>query len=161
MAPYEGLLRDTVLRIKNWHGEDLAEVIGALWARKLSERLAPLGMTMVIPVPLHWKRHWRRGYNPSAIFARCLASELGATFAPNALKRIRATAQQTMQTSSTARRENVKDAFQMQANLDLLDQTIVLVDDVLTTGATANEAARALKPAKPNAIYVAVLAHGR
>lgn len=79
----------------------------------------------------------------------------------SALRRIRATAQQTAQPSGTARHENVKHAFQANADLDIAGKTVLLVDDVLTTGSTANEAARALRVGKPKAIYVAVLAHGR
>ena len=74
---------------------------------------------------------------------------------------MRATAKQTEQISATARRENVKHAFAVRPGHDLAGKTVLLVDDVLTTGATASEAARALRALKPKAIYVAVLAHGR
>jgi ComF family protein len=161
MAPYEGSLRAVILRMKQWTGEDLAEVIGALWAKGMAERLEPLRADVVIPVPLHWMRRWLRGFNSCDILALGLAKELGVPCWPRVLRRLRATAQQTQQPSRTARLENVKHAFEVKAGDALRDKTVLLVDDVLTTGATANEAARALRVHKPKAIYVVVLAHGR
>ncbi len=161
MAPYEGSLRDVILRMKRWTGEDLAEVIASLWAKCLAARLRSLAPDLVIPVPLHWMRRWRRGFNSCDILALRLARELVIPCRTHLLRRIRATAQQTAQPSATARRDNVKHAFQAKAGDDLYGKTLLLVDDVLTTGATANEAARALRQHKPKAIYVVVLAHGR
>jgi predicted amidophosphoribosyltransferase len=77
------------------------------------------------------------------------------------LRRIRATPHQTAQESATARRENVKHAFEAGSGFDMAGKTVLIVDDVMTTGATVNEAARALSKAKPKAIFVVVLAHGR
>jgi len=161
MAPYDGLLRDVVLRMKHWGGEDLAEVAGALWAKCMAPRLAPFFPDVVVPVPLHWTRRLRRGFNQSEVFARCLAKELAIPAWPRALWRVRATPQQTMQESGAARRANVKHAFQARSDLPIAGRTVLLVDDVLTSGATATEAARALRVHKPKAIYVVVLAHGR
>ncbi len=161
MAPYEGLLRETILRIKSWTGEDIAEVFGGLWARRMAARLTLLQPDIVIPVPLHWTRRWRRGFNQSEVLARCLAKELAIACWPRALRRLRATPKQTEQPSGTARRDNVKHAFQTRAGVNLSGKTVLLVDDVLTTGATASEAARALRVSKPKAVYVVVLAHGR
>jgi ComF family protein len=161
MGPYDGLLREVILRMKQWTGEDLAEVIAGLWAKRMAERLTPLQPQVVIPVPLHWTRRWRRGFNQSEILARCLAKLLAIPCWTRALRRLRATPHQTEQPSGTARRENVKQAFELRSGFELCDKTVLLVDDVLTTGATASEAARALKSQKPKAIYVVVLAHGR
>jgi predicted amidophosphoribosyltransferase len=74
------------------------------------------------------------------------------------LRRIRATPPQTSQTPS-ARRDNVRGAFRARQGLLLEGKTILLVDDVLTTGSTASEAAKALRSARPARIIVAVLAH--
>ena len=161
MGPYEGLLRDAILRMKKWTGEDLAEVIGALWAKRMVDRLRPLAPDAVIPVPLHWMRRWRRGFNSCDVLAQCLARALGIPCRTRALRRARATPQQTLQPSATARRENVKHAFHAITGVDIESQTLLLVDDVLTTGATASEAAKALRIYKPKAIYVAVMAHSR
>ena len=161
MAAYDGLLRDVILRMKQWTGEDVAEIVGALWAKHMASRLAPLHPDGVIPVPLHWQRQWRRGFNSCDLLAHALAKELRIPCWSRALRRLRATAQQTQQPSGAARKENVKHAFQTRAGYSLEGKTVLLVDDVLTTGATASEAARALSVSRPKAIYVVVLAHGR
>jgi ComF family protein len=147
--------------MKRWSGEDLAEVIAALWARPMADRLAHLGVDVVIPLPLHWLRRWRRGFNAGDLLAMALARELKVPCWQRTLKRIRATAPQVAQKNPTARKENVKGAFRARPGFNLVGKTVVIVDDVLTTGATAGAAARALRELKPDAIYVAVLAHGR
>jgi ComF family protein len=161
MAPYDGALREVILRMKQWTGEDLAEVVAVLWARRMADRLRPLTPDVTIPVPLHWMRRWRRGFNACDILALGLARELGIPCANRALYRIRATASQSEQRSAAARRDNVKQAFQARSGDAIAGKTILLVDDVLTTGSTASEAARALRVHEPKAVYVVVLAHGR
>lgn len=161
MAPYEGVLREVVLRMKHRTGEDLAEVVAALWAQEMAPRLAPLGPDVVVPIPLHWLRRWRRGFNQSEILAAALSKQLARPCWKRALCRARWTEMQTAQPSGAARRENVKHAFEARRGKELQGKSILLVDDVLTTGATVNEAARALAVHKPRSIHVAMLAHGQ
>jgi ComF family protein len=158
LGPYEGLLREVILRLKNWHGEGLAEVVGKLWARHAAEKLLPEKPDVVVPVPLHWRKHWQRGYNQSQVLARALATHLRLPCRSRWLRRVRSTPPQTSQAPS-ARRENVRAAFRACRGLNLKGKTILLVDDVLTTGSTASEAARALRSTRPAQIIVAVLAH--
>jgi ComF family protein len=156
LGPYEGLLREVVLRLKQASGEGLAEAVGALWAEHAELRLKEVGPDVIVPVPLHWLRRCRRGYNQSEVLARALASRLGLPCRPGWLRRVRPTAKQTEQPAA-ARRENVRDAF--QASRAVRNQSILLVDDVLTTGSTAHEAARALRQAGAKRVVVAVLGH--
>ena len=158
LGPYDPTWREVILRMK--HGWSLAEVVGRLWAQQLAPRLGPLRPQAVVAVPLHWRRRWQRGFNQSEVLAQALARELRARSAPYLLRRIRATAQQSALTPGQ-RRANVHGAFLARTDPSLAGQTIVLVDDVLTTGATAHEAARALRVLKPARIVVAVVAHGR
>jgi ComF family protein len=160
MAPYDGLLREVLLRMKHWSGEELTEVIGSLWARQLARRVAPLHPDIVVPVPLHWTRRWWRGFNQSAVLAECLAKELDVPLGERVLHRIRRTKQQKLQSTSASRSDNVRQAFQARAGVDLAEKTVLLVDDVMTSGATASESARALRTHRPKAIFVAVVAHG-
>jgi ComF family protein len=158
LGPYEGLLRQLVLRMKSYSGEGLAEVVGRLWVEHGQARLRELGAEIVIPVPLHWTRRWARGYNQSETLGRELAARLRLPFRPRWLRRRRRTPKQTHQ-SPTARRENVHNAFVVAAWAQLRGKTVLLVDDVLTTGSTAHEAARALRSAGAARVVVAVLAH--
>ena len=113
-----------------------------------------------MPVPLHWWRRWTRGYNQSESLGRALAARLGLPCQGRWLRRVRNTPRQVDQ-SAAARRENVRNAFVAQGRPDLRGKTVLLVDDVLTTGSTANEAASALRKAGAGRIVVAVLAHSR
>jgi len=155
LGPYEGVLRDVVLRLKHLQGEGLAEMIGTLWAEKRLNQLQALGAEVVVPVPLHWWRRWQRGYNQSEALARGLAHRLGLPCRPRWLRRIRNTPLQTQQ-SAAARRENVHKAFQCRART-VTNHAVLLVDDVMATGSTVNEAAVALRRAGAPRVVVAVL----
>lgn len=154
---YEGKLREAVLRLKSPAGEDLAYALGRLWAEQVQERLKALAPDYVVPVPLHWLRRFERGYNQAEALARMLASKLRVPCRPRWLWRTRHTLHQTRQ-SLTARRENVRGAFTAATRQELRAKTVLLVDDVLTTGSTCSEAARALKKAGAARVFVAVLA---
>lgn len=104
---------------------------------------------LVVPVPLHRWRLWRRRYNQAAVIAARLARLAGRPHDPLALERKRATASQGEMPSAKARRRNVLGAFRVPAAKipQVRGRTILLVDDVFTTGATLNACARALKRA--------------
>lgn len=159
LGPYEGLLREAVLRMKDWQGEGLADVLGTLWAEHAETTLRDKRPDVVVPVPLHWARRWQRGYNQSLALARALAASLGIPCQPRWLRRVRWTPTQTP-LAGDERRKNLRGAFRARHGLPLAGKTVLLVDDVLTTGTTASEAARALRPAGPARIIAAVLAHG-
>jgi ComF family protein len=153
------LLREVVLRLKNQRDEGLAELVAEVWAEHAGPRLRELCTDLVIPVPLHWRRRWERGYNQSEALARAVASYLRLPCRPGWLRRIRNTPMQTQQTAA-GRRENVRGAFKATWRARLTDKAVLLIDDVLTTGSTASEAARALHDAGAKRVTVAVLAHG-
>ena len=157
LGPYEGLLRDSVLRLKHARGEALAELLGSLWLAHQGARLREVNADIVVPVPLHWWRSWRRGYNQSRTLAAALAHGLRIPLRARSLARIRATPAQTEQTPA-GRRENVRGAFRVRTPSDIRGKAVLLVDDVLTTGSTCNEAARALRAAGATRVAVAVLA---
>ncbi len=160
LGPYEGRLREIILRMKHSSGEPLAELVGETWAECSDAQLRSLGADLIVPVPLHWLRRWRRGYNQSEALARPLATRLGLSCEPGCLRRVRNTPLQPSQ-SAAARRDNVRGAFVARGRA-LTGRKVLLVDDVLTTGSTAGEAARALRRAGARAVVVAVLAraHG-
>jgi ComF family protein len=157
LGPYEGLLQRVVLRMKHATGEGLAEAVGGLWAEMRGQSLREAQADLVVPVPLHWHRRWQRGYNQSAVLARRLAAALRLPYCPALLRRVRHTPRQAAQ-SPSARRENLRGAFLARSGSALAGRTVLLVDDVLTTGCTASEAARALRAAGAARVVVAVLA---
>jgi ComF family protein len=143
LGPYTGALRVAIHQLK-YTGKRRA-------AKRLAEqmsRLAPvqrvlLGEPLLIPVPLHPGRATARGFNQAALLAAALAKPRGLRVLEG-LVRVRDTPPQTGR-SAAARRRNVAGAF--QATERLRDRDVVLVDDVLTTGATARACARALRRA--------------
>jgi ComF family protein len=133
-------------------------------ARWLSRSARPLldDVDLVVPVPLHRWRLLRRRYNQAAEIARPLARGQGLPFLPDALERVRDTAIQGGK-SATGRRRNVAGAFAVRETMRdrLAGRRVLLVDDVLTTGATAQACARALKAAGAAAVHLAVIAKVR
>lgn len=117
----------------------------------LGEKMAPLlqaasykhPIDCLIPVPLYWRRQLWRGYNQSELLSRALAEAIGVPVCTGALKRVRNTKSQT-QLSLEERQENVHRAFAVKKPTVVSNKSIALVDDVLTTGATANACARVL-----------------
>lgn len=158
LGPYDGLLREAILRMKAAAGEPLAETLGRLWAVQRAEQLRSGRPTVVVPVPLNWRRRWHRGYNQAEAVARGLSGGLGLPCRPAALVRSRVTPTQRDR-SPTDRWANVKDAFRPGRGVGVRGETVLLVDDVLTTGATADAAATALMTAGAAQVRVAVLAH--
>jgi ComF family protein len=152
---YDGALRELVLRVKHAENENLAELVAELWAEQAADAFRALSVQAVVPVPLHWRRRWTRGYNQAAAIAYGLAHRLALPREPGWLRRLRHTPTQTAQ-SLSGRRENVRGAFQAARSVG--GKAILLVDDVMTTGATADEASRALRRAGAARVCVAVLA---
>jgi ComF family protein len=155
---YDGVLRETILRMKTGAGEMLAECLGRLWIRHAAERFRKIGAEVVVPVPLHWWRKWRRGFNQSEALAEAIAQHLGLPFNSRCLRRIRHTPHQ-MNLGAVERRANLRGAFRAPTGADLKQKTVLLIDDVLTTGSTASEAAKALRDAGAARVVVAVVAH--
>lgn len=156
LGPYDGRLRDAVLRQKVLAGEGLAERMGAVLAEARGPALKAYTPAVVIPIPLHWRRRWGRGYNHAEAIARELAAGLGVDCRPGWLRRVKAVTQ-AAQPSATARRENLRGAFRAGRGASFAGRAVLLADDVMTTGATLDEAARVVRQAGAAAVAVAVL----
>ncbi|PDT34256.1 amidophosphoribosyltransferase [Sinorhizobium sp. FG01] len=142
----EGIARDLVHGLKYRDRTDLARMM-AEWMVRASDG-AVAAADMIVPVPLHAFRLWRRKFNQSAELARCVSERAGKPYRPDVLRRIRRTRRQ-VGLGARAREENVRGAFAVpeSAKSSLVGKRIVLVDDVYTTGATVSAATRALRRA--------------
>jgi len=136
---------------------DLAPTMGRWMARAGTQLLD--GADMLIPVPLHWRRAWRRRYNQSGALARVIERQSGVRLRTDLLQRVRATEQQ-VGLSRPQRASNVQGAFAVSAagKAELQGRRVVLIDDVLTSGATLDACARALLRAKAAEVDVLVFA---
>ena len=154
---YDGVGRRIVLALKHGDRLDMTATL-ARWMTGAAGAVADPDM-LVVPVPLHWQRLVLRRFNQSAELARAVARRIGATYAPEALQRVRPTPiQQGM--NRAERQQNVADAIAVSAKhrAGIAGRDILLIDDVLTTGATLSAASAALRDAGATRIHVLTLA---
>ena len=161
-APFEGTAREILHRFKF---EDWPELAAPLAGRMTLAALASSGFVdgrpLVVPVPQRLSRRLRRGYNPAGLLAAHAARALSLPCLRRGLVKIRRTRDQASLTDAAMRRVNVVGAFRASRRGSALvcGRPVILVDDVLTTGATASDCARALCDA--GALEVRVLVFAR
>ena len=151
---YEGTLRKLIHLFKYGQIRPLARPFGDLLSRVVPREQR---FDCVVPMPLHWRRRWERGFNQSELLAREIARRWNVPV-NKAVRRVKATAWQAGLTNAK-RRANVSGAFAMRRGVRLDGARVLLVDDVLTTGASAAACARVLKRA--GAVHVALVAVAR
>jgi ComF family protein len=167
LGGYRAGLREAVLRIKRRGGEPLAEAMARLYVLRRGAQVAEQHADVVVPIPMHWTRRMVRETNSSEVLAARLGRALGLPLAQGRLVHWR----RTLPQKSLPPRErfrNVHGAFRLcraprlpaafrQTAFDLRGARVLLVDDVLTTGATCSEAAKVLKQGGAAWVAVAVL----
>jgi len=152
-GPYEGSLRELVHLFKYGRLDALAKPLG----KRLADALpAAREFDRVVPVPLHWRRRWRRGFNQSGLLAGEIARRRSIRLL-HALRRGRPTPTQAG-LSNSARRSNVAGAFALRRGARVSGLRLLLVDDVVTTGATAAACAAVLKRAGAASVVLLALA---
>src|SRR4051794_24156495 len=154
---YDEVARTLVHALKYHDRTDLAPAMGRWMARAGEELLGEADV--LVPVPLHWKRGWSRRYNQAGALARAIERKSGVAVAPDVLRRIRPT-QQQIGLSRLQRARNVQGAFKVSPEKahKIQGRRVVLVDDVLTWGATTDACARALLRARAAQVDVLVFA---
>ena len=156
LGPYCDRRREAVLRMKRPSGEPLAGALGAVLADRFAGELRSFAAHCVVPVPMYWARRAMRGTNSPHAVARAVARRLGLPIM-GVLCRRRNTRPQPGLTPRQ-RFANVRGAFSIRAGYDLGGRRAILVDDILTTGATSSEAARTLRKAGAGAVLAVVVA---
>jgi ComF family protein len=154
---YDDIARALIHAFKYSDRLDLAPTLGRWMAQAGRDLLAEA--EGLVPVPLHWRRLWARRFNQAAALARVIAQESGVPILPDALARVRSTRQQ-VGLSQAERSTNVQGAFQVGPHGRPLvrGRRLVLVDDVLTSGATTDTCTRALLRAGAASVDVLVFA---
>ena len=152
-----GIVRRVVHEFKYGRQMHLQHLVGRwLYAALDDERIRGRQFDVIVPVPLHSARQRERGFNQAALLALLLGERIAAPVKP-VLERIRYTTTQTAFDRSE-RMENLRGAFRLRRKMDVRGLRVLLVDDVLTTGATLSECARILKKAGSASIHAATAA---
>jgi len=154
---YDDVARTLVQAFKYGDRLDLGPVMGR-WMANAGRELFE-GAHALVPVPLHWRRQWARRFNQSALLAEMVGKASGLPVAYTALKRVKATPQQ-VGLSQSQRAANVQGAFRVpdDGKPEVAGRRLILVDDVLTSGATSDTCARALLRAGAANVDVLVFA---
>ena len=159
MVRYDGVVGDALRRFKYEKALWLAPDLAKLLRKGLHAEYPEVVFDCIVPVPLHHVHRRERGYNQSAVLVFELSRLIRCHSRPGLLRRIRPTATQTHLTASQ-RLSNVQNAFQPKRGAPMAGQRVLLVDDVMTTGATVNACAKALKKGGAKTVHVMTVARG-
>jgi len=156
---YEGSIRRSLLRYKFYGARNYASSYGRLLAMKLLKEL-PEGFDVLTWIPVSRLRKFRRGYDQVELLARAVGKELGVQPVP-VLRKIRHNRQQSRISDDAKRRANVLGVYRVMDPDAIRDKRVLLLDDILTTGATVGEAARLLKTEGAKNVYCGAVAAAR
>ena len=156
---YEGNVRRSLLRFKFYNARSYGVSYGRILAMRL-QREYPDGFDMLTWVPVSRLRKLRRGYDQVELLAKAVGRELGLSPVPT-LKKIRNNRPQSRLKDPAARRANVLGAYRLLEGAAVKGQRVLLLDDILTTGATAGECARVLLSAGAKDVHCAAVAAAR
>lgn len=159
LGVYDGALRTACLEIKRPGTEAFAAALAELTWQQEEAPLKEFAVDVVIPVPRFWVQRFLPGHHASETLAQVWGSRLKVSVLPHILRKNRWTRPQARLTPSE-RRVNLRNAFTTVGKNPLAGATVLLADDVMTTGATANEASRQLIRAGAARVVVAVIARG-
>jgi ComF family protein len=154
---YRGHLRQAVVRMKQFHEFSLTAAVGHLLAERLEHQLGKSQPQLIVPIPKYWVKRVLRGTNTAEVLAETIARHWRRRADIGALRCRKATRKQSL-LGKTERQRNLAGALQLAKGYDVNGADVLIVDDIMTTGATANEAARVIARAGARRIRVAVVA---
>lgn len=158
LGDYAGLLRDACIRGKSTHTQPISAALANLLWLTRRETFDAIQSDLVVPVPRFWTRRLTQSHHQAETISRVLARRLQVPHARTLLHKTRMTPDQSELTASQ-RRLNLRGAFAVRfGKHQLADRTILLVDDILTTGTTANECTKAILKAGAKRVIVATIA---
>jgi ComF family protein len=139
---YDEVSKPLILSFKFYDRTEYNKVF-AKWLKLAGKDIFDAGVDLIIPIPLHYTRLLKRRYNQSALLAKELSKLSGIKTDYGSVVRHKRTKPQ-VQFSGSARHRNVKDAFSVKRPINIKGKRIILIDDVMTTGSTLSECAKAL-----------------
>lgn len=158
LGMYEGSLRKACIRAKDPLQEPVMAACGKLLVEEQADALMDPEPECVVPIPQHWSRRAVSRHSAAEVLASVIGVMLDIPVSTAVLARSRRTAPQKRAESVSARRANQRGSFAVSKRADVAGRKILLVDDILTTGATALEAARELRSKAAHVTGVAVVA---
>lgn len=160
LGDYEGKLRELVLHVKRGRNSPLAFALADFLFMSNMENLGECAPDVVVPVPTHWRRRLVRGGSSPEVLASRLAAKLRILDEPRLVRRIRHTLPQAGLTVRQ-RPRNVKGAFRVARGFGIRGVSVLLVDDIMTSGSTCHETASVLIEAGAKSVGIAVLARAQ
>lgn len=157
---YTGKVKDALIRFKFYNKPGYYRTYARLIASRIIKLIDIDQVDMVMGVPLHRQKEFARGYNQAYLISKALGRELGLHEGSRCLRRIRSTSAQSL-LDRCERHQNVRDAFCVTAPEKVKGKSIILVDDIMTTGSTLEECCRMLKEAGAVKVTAVVVATGR
>jgi ComF family protein len=154
LFPLTGSARQLIHRFKYRNTPEISRSVGALGTQRLTQ--SGLTPDIIVPTPLHWTRKLQRGFNQAELFSRMLSHFSGVPV-ETALRRVKRTHQQA-KLNREQRKKNLSGAFSVKKGANFKKRDILLVDDVMTTGATLHSAAAELAANGAGRIYIMVIA---
>lgn len=157
---YSGMVKDSLIRFKFYSRPGYYRAYAKLLSSRIMKVTGNRRFDMIISVPLHKHKEYTRGYNQAYLISKALSREINLPECSYLLERSRFTDAQSL-LDKERRRENVKNAFRVTNNASTKGKSVLLIDDILTTGCTINECSRTLKEAGAKSVTAAVVATGK
>ena len=155
----KGMVQELIHNLKYRGHQEIGTQLGYWYAEDLKNNLALKNVDAIIPVPIHKKRWRKRGYNQAEIIAKCLSEKTGVSLVSDALFRVKKTTAQK-KLDRQERMGNLRDAFALSERWKPV-ANVLLIDDIYTTGATVEQAAKILKKAGAQNVYFLTISIGQ